>query len=50
MPARLLHRLVRRQRCWVFLVRVEKLLGDLERAELAVPSENLLLSVLRMRG
>ena len=40
MPARLLHRLVRRQRCWVLLVRVEKLLRDLERAELAVPSED----------
>ena len=38
-PARLPHRL-RRRHCWGPLVRVEKLLGDLERAELAVPSED----------
>ena len=39
-PARLLHRLVRRHCCRGLLVRVEKLLGDLERAELAVHSED----------
>ena len=39
--ARLLHRLARRHRCrGLLLVRVEKLLGNLERAELAVPSED----------
>ena len=36
--ARLPHRL-RRHCCRSLLVRVEKLLGDLERAELIVPSE-----------
>ena len=39
-PARLPHRLLRRHCCWGLLVRIEKLLGDLERAELAVPSED----------
>eukprot|EP00964_Phaeocystis_antarctica_P017380 scaffold9600_cov65-Phaeocystis_antarctica.AAC.3 len=39
-PARLLHRLFRRHFCWSLFVRVEKLLGDLERAKLAVPSED----------
>ena len=36
MPARLLHRLTRRHRCRSLLARVEKLLGDFKRAELAV--------------
>ena len=38
--ARLPHRLLRRHCCRGLLVRVEKLVGDLERAELAVHSED----------
>ena len=40
-PVRLPHRLVRRHCCQGLLVRVEKLAGDLKRAELVVPSKNI---------
>ena len=39
-PARLPHRLLRHHCCCGLLVCVEKLLRDLERAKLAVPSED----------
>ena len=47
-PARLPHRL-RRRHCWGPLVRVEKLLGDLERAELALSEDSMVLDIDRSR-